>query len=294
MPEWRNSYLVAGVRVALTSSVGDPSEFLPPGIDGFASPGEPILCLALVADEVAQADPLKRFFPSKFRLRRREGDVAFEGVNGRSRLLGTISPQRDRGTLGLPSLGSPWRMEEEREAVEEALEAFMRACLQYHLLGSSGTLVHAAGVALEGEGYAFMGHTGAGKTTLTRGLPPGAVLGDDLVAVRMPPEGSARPVLYGTPWSGREGGRVAYGGLPLRAAFILHRGQPGGLSRLQPAEALADLAANSPRMGYAGEEEELLDVFSRMVTELPIYGLSLDLDEDVRSMLRGLGRSDAR
>lgn len=282
MSSWRSSYLVAGIRLEIVSSVGDASGFLPPNMRDFPPAGGADLTVELKEDERAQADPLKHFFPSKFVLTSRAGELLFEGINGRKRLLGNISTQRDRGELGLPRLDKPWRIVEEREVVEEALQAFLKACLQLRLLKEGGTLLHAAGVAFEGEGYAFAGHTRAGKTTLKRDFPPSAVLGDDLVAVR---EIGGKLLLFGTPWPGREGGTVAYGGLPLRAVFNLHPELPPGLRRMVPAEAVAELACNAPRLGYAGEEDELLAIFSSASAIAPIYKLSIRLGDDVPSWL---------
>jgi hypothetical protein len=143
--------------------------------------------------------------------------------------------------------------------------------------------MHAAGITREGDGFVFTGHTRAGKTTLSREFPTEAVLGDDLVAVREVRGGFA---LYGTPWPGREGGTTAYGGAPLRAVFNLHPELEAGLYRRSPAEALAELAANAPRLGYAGEESKLLAVFSSLAHTVPIYRLSLRLGDDVMPFLR--------
>jgi hypothetical protein len=239
---------------------------------------DPHLVVEFRHDELAQADPLKLFFPSKFILTAGSEGLAFEGVNGRKRRLGLINGSHDRGSIGLPRLDGPWRVEEEEKAVREALEAFVKACLQCRLLKEGGTMLHAAGLAYKGEGYAFAGHTRAGKTTLTRGLPAPMILGDDLLAVRM---AGAEPLLFGTPWPGREGGRVAYGGITLRAIFNLHPGPPLDVERMGAAEAVAELAANAPRLGYEGEEDELLEVFSSAVAQAPIYKLSLSMGDDV-------------
>jgi len=242
----------------------------------------PDLVLHIEEDERAQADPLKRFFPPSFRLRR-EGDKSwFERSDGHGGPLGSIEHGMRRAVLGLPLLARSWRLPEEEEAVREALQAFLKGCLQWLLLEGGGTLVHAAGVVLRGRGFAFAGHTRAGKTTLARIFPPEAVLGDDLVAVRREGEGFS---LYGTPWPGREKGRVDYGGAPLAAIFNLHPGLPEGLHPLTPAEAAAELAANAPRTGDPLEESKLLEVFSSLTTRVSIYRLSVRLGEDVMRYL---------
>lgn len=267
----------------IDSCAGDPSGFLPQPFAAFASPGEPDLTLALYLDDEATADPLRRFFPPKYALSGDADEFRFEGVNGRRRLLGTIRPRMGKASMDVPPLGGPWRIPEEREMVGRAVDAFVRACLQCLLLASGGTFLHAAAVAVEGEGYAFLGHTQAGKTTLTRDFPHEALLGDDLVAVR---KEEVKYTLYGTPWPGREGGAVGYGDVPLKTIFILHREIPHGVERMTPAEAVADMSSNAPRLGFPSEESALLQVLSSIGVTVPIYSLSVGLDFNVPSWLR--------
>lgn len=290
MLSWTNSYEICGLRLLIVSSAGDPSPFLPPQTEDFQSRGNPDLSIEFYEDDRAAADPLKYFFPPKFVLARQESGFAFIGINGRKRQLGTISSARDRGQMGVPRLDGVWRIAEERGFVEEALQGFVRACLQCRLLAAAGTFLHAAGIALDGNGYAFVGHTRAGKTTLSRHFPASHLLGDDLVAFRE----TERFMLFGTPWPGREGGRVGSGGVPLRAIFNLDRTGPKGLQRMQPAQAVAELAVNAPRLGHEGEEAELLGIFSSAALALPIYNLSLGLEDDVYTWLKAFNLEEER
>ncbi|MDY6794924.1 MAG: hypothetical protein SWK76_06550 [Actinomycetota bacterium] len=283
---WKAEHLIAGIKVEISSKAGDASGFLPTRMGHFAPrshTSHPDIVIALNHDEVVQADPLKHFFPSKFVLTSRGDELLFEGINGKKRLLAVINPREARGEMAVPSLRGPWRVVEEEEAVREAVQAFMLACLQLRLLDEGGTLLHAAGVVIEGEAYAFVGHTRAGKTTLVRSFHSSEVLGDDLVAVR---ELADRQRLFGTPWPGREGGKVAYGGLPLRAVFILHRELPPGLRYMSAAEAVAELAVDAPRLGHKGEESKLLENISRLADAVPIFKLSLRLEDDVAAWLK--------
>lgn len=243
------------------------------------------LVLRLVKDERAEGDPLKRFFPPSFRLRRGAEGMRFERVDGHGGPLGGIEHDMHRAFLGLPDLARGWRLPEEEEAVRETLQVFLKGCLQWLLLRDGGTLLHAAGVALRGSGLAFAGHTRAGKTTLARNFPPEVVLGDDLVALRREGRGFT---LYGTPWPGREGGKVAYGGVPLAAILSLHPELPPGLHAVTPAEAAAELMANAPRTGDPLEESKLLEILSSLTTGISIFRLSVRLGEDVMRYLEDL------
>ncbi|MBN2026748.1 MAG: hypothetical protein JW854_08335 [Actinobacteria bacterium] len=284
MSSWSSSYLVAGLRLDIVSTVGDVCSFLPSAMRDFAAPrqGSADITISFLADEEAQADPLRRFFPSQFNMESVAAGLSFDGREGKRKRLGFIHAGCAEAEMGLPPLERPWRIADEEEAVREAVQAFVRACLQCRLMEAGGTLMHAAGVDWEGSGFAFTGHTRAGKTTLSRDFPAEAVLGDDLVAVGRTPD---EIVLFGTPWPGREGGTVAYGGVPLRAVFHLHPELDPGLHPQSAGEALAELATNAPRLGYEGEESKLLGIFSSLVTAVPIYKLSLRLGDDVMPFL---------
>lgn len=280
--------MLAGFTITIRSAAGDPTAFLPETMPLFLLPegtGMPAdLVLLIEEDERAQADPLKRFFPPSFRLRLGEGKLWFERGDGRGEPLGCIERGKRRARLGLPLLARSWRLPQEEEAVREALQSFLKGCLQWQLLENGGTLLHAAGVVLRGRGFAFAGHTRAGKTTLAGNFPAEAVMGDDLVALRREGEGFS---LYGTPWPGREKGRVAYGGAPLAAVFNLHPGLSEGLHTIAPAQAAAELVANAPRTGEPSEENKLLEVFSSLTSRVSIYRLSLRLGDDAMRYLEG-------
>jgi hypothetical protein len=285
---WRSSFSICGLRLLITSSVGDPLPYLPSQMRDFAEAGEPELIIDFFEDERASADPLKHFFPPKFALAKEGPELAFLGINGKKRRLGVISGDRDSAGMGLPPLDQPWRISEEREFVQEAIQGFVRACLQSRLLAEGGTFLHGAGVLMQGKGYAFVGHTRAGKTTLSRRFPISNLLGDDLVAIR-----EARGFkLFGTPWPGREGGKVGPGGVPLVAVFNLDRERPKGLERIAAAEAVAEMAVNAPRLGHEGEEGELLAIFSSAALTVPIYNLSLRLEDDVYAWLQDFEKEE--
>lgn len=287
MLTWENNYCLAGFAVKMRSSVGDLTPLLPAAMSLFRCHGGTgaDLHVHLEQDDRADADPLKAFFPPAFRLRRDGEELLFEKSEGKGGSLGKITRGYRRAALFLPSLERSWRLPEEEGAVREALQAFLKGCLQWLLLERGGTLLHAAGVAVRGRGFVFAGHTRAGKTTMARNFPDEEVLGDDLVALRREEEGFA---LYGTPWPGREKGIVAYGGVPLVAVFNLHPEMPGGLYPQAPAEATAELMANAPRTGDLAEESKLLEILSSLTTSVSIFRLSMRLGEDVMRYLGSL------
>jgi hypothetical protein len=87
-----------------------------------------------------------------------------------------------------------------------------------------GLLLHACGVARQGRGLAFAGHSGAGKTTLGKlfeAAGGGRVLNDDTVAVTWR---GGLIHLWGTPWTHHGADLVRAEGCPLAAMFFIDHG----------------------------------------------------------------------
>lgn len=92
-----------------------------------------------------------------------------------------------------------------------------------------GINLHACGIEHDGEGYLFTGHSGRGKTTMSRLWEGrGAVLADERIILREHKDG--RIWIYGTPWHGLNP-RVSPQGVPLRAIFLLEH---AGKHRVEP------------------------------------------------------------
>jgi hypothetical protein len=115
-----------------------------------------------------------------------------------------------------------------------------QALLMYLLAAREGVIHHAAGFALEGRGYAFLGRSRAGKTTLSRlllGRPGWEPLSDDRVVVRRV---GAEYLLFGTPWPG-EAGLAVNASHPLGGLCFLRQGREHRLEPLTPREAMERL-----------------------------------------------------
>jgi hypothetical protein len=96
--------------------------------------------------------------------------------------------------------------------------------LVHWLARGRGIELHACGIVDEdGAGLLFVGHSGAGKTTIARLWleqdPRAVVLSDDRIVVRRRADG---PWIHGTPWHG-EAALASAAAVPLKAVFLLQQ-----------------------------------------------------------------------
>ena len=146
--------------------------------------------------------------------------------------------------------------------------------MMYALAHRGGVMLHAAGVGIEGRGYAFCGRSRAGKTTLSRQIAGAAEfvpLSDDRVVVRGVPGEHA---VYGTPWPGE--GQVAVNrAFPLAGLVFLARGPEHRLVRLSPGEALARILPVAAVPWFdPGPLAPILDYCGALVESVPCWELS--------------------
>ena len=126
------------------------------------------------------------------------------------------------------------------EAEPADIGYFLRVALAIQAFARGGMLFHTAGIVHGGQGYAFFGVSGSGKTTAARFSAPDAVLNDDLVLLW---PSAAGWQMHATPFGKRRGeARVAL----LRALLRLVKDQDVFLAPLSPGRALGELVANSP------------------------------------------------
>jgi hypothetical protein len=115
-----------------------------------------------------------------------------------------------------------------------------QALVMYLLASRAGAILHAAGFAAGGRGVAFLGRSGAGKTTVSRlllGRRGWQALSDDRVVVRAI---GGRHLLFGTPWPG-DAGIAQDASCPLAALCFLRQGAEHRLERLAPRQVLERL-----------------------------------------------------
>jgi hypothetical protein len=163
-----------------------------------------------------------------------------------------------------------------------------------HLLAAGrGVEVHACGVvAPNGQGYLFVGQSGAGKTTMARlwqkAKPDGGtggvmILSDDRIILRKIDE---TIWMYGTPWHG-EGEFSSPDRAPLKGVYLLRHGQSNKLVSLRPSDAAARLLACSfPPFYHSGGLDFTLGFFDQLVEAVPCHELCFTPDERVVALVR--------
>jgi hypothetical protein len=147
-------------------------------------------------------------------------------------------------------------------------------------------LLHAAGLVIEGHGLAFVGHSEAGKTTISRLLQDkGEILCDDRIILRRWPEGFK---VHGT-WSHGELPDVSPNSAPLRAVFLLEQAPENRLIRLEPREVVRALPQFVIKPLVTRDWwEQVLDTIGALARAVPVYRLRFDKSGRVWELLQEL------
>jgi hypothetical protein len=102
-------------------------------------------------------------------------------------------------------------------------------------------LLHAAVLSYEGNGYAFLGRSGTGKSTHTglwmKHVPQTKTVNGDKPILSYTND---EFIAYGTPWMGKSDigcNRIA----PIRAVYVLQRGEQNGARKISPGVVLKQL-----------------------------------------------------
>jgi hypothetical protein len=138
-----------------------------------------------------------------------------------------------------------------------------------------------------GQGFLFVGHSGAGKSTIVIQLKEeGEILCDDRMIVRRWPECFH---IHGT-WSHGDVPTVSPASAPLRAIFLLEQAPH---NRLIPIMERKEIVRRLPffvikPLVTADWWEKTLDLVGQMAHEVPVYRLQFDRSGQVGKILRSL------
>ena len=155
-----------------------------------------------------------------------------------------------------------------------------------------GCYMHSSGAILDGQGLLFVGHSEAGKSTISRMLQDHVeVLCDDRNIVRRQPDGFW---VYGT-WSHGEWPVVSASSAPLRAILFLEKAPENRIEALGDRREIVRrlLACLIKPLETTDWWEKSFDVVEQMAREVPCYTLRFDKSGQVVEVLKRLVESGA-
>ena len=154
------------------------------------------------------------------------------------------------------------------------------------LADRQGFYLHSSGVALNGQGALFVGHSGAGKTTILRLLAgQGEALGEDRNIVR---RWAAGWQVYGT-WNNCKGQAVASAGsAPLRGVLFLEKAAENRLVRLSDRVEIARrlLGCLIRPLETTDWWDKTLAAVNQLTRDVPCYVMHFDGSGTVVEALR--------
>lgn len=146
------------------------------------------------------------------------------------------------------------------------------------LADRQAVLMHSAGLILNGQGLLFVGHSGAGKSTIVKLLRAyGQILCDDRVIVRKWPDGFH---IHGT-WSHGEIPEISNAEAPLKAIFFLHKAKWCSTEPVQDKrQIMKEFLFRTSRPLVTREWlEQTIPTLASLASQVPIYQLSFTKDE---------------
>ena len=153
------------------------------------------------------------------------------------------------------------------------------------LADRDGCYLHSDGVNMDGKGFLFVGHSGAGKSTIARQLADKSeILCDDRMIVRKWADGWR---IHGN-WSHGTMPLVSAGDAPISAVFFLEQADE---NRIVPVESR--MAAISMLLGCLIKPlttndwwEKMLSLITDLAREVPCYRLRFDRSGGVVEMMQ--------
>lgn len=167
------------------------------------------------------------------------------------------------------------------EAFHGSLSNLLRLLVGLGLGSGASLLFHSCLVSIGERGVLFLGHSGAGKSTVGRlAIEAGLVVAsDDLNAVDL--EVVPRPHGRAFPWSGTFGPRswAPLRAYPLHAAFFLEKAMENALLPMSGAEAFARLGSCAPFINTESRlYPRLFEQLERLVERVPVKRLRFRKD----------------
>lgn len=141
-------------------------------------------------------------------------------------------------------------------------------------------LLHAAVLCHNGEGYAFLGKSGAGKSTHT-GLWLRYVDGAEIVNGDKPvlEYRDGQFIAYGTPWLGKEG-LGCKKSVPIKAVCFIEQAKENSIVRLSAREFTERIFSQLLMPTEEIAVTKTLELCDKFVTSVPAFLLKCDISEE--------------
>lgn len=155
------------------------------------------------------------------------------------------------------------------------------------LADRQGCMFHSSGVVLDGKGFLFVGHSGAGKSTMVKMLYEKAeILCDERIIARKVQDGFR---IYGT-WTHGEVPIFSSSSAPLRAVLFLKQARENRITPIHDkAHAIARLGACAFKPLATGDWwKKTLSFMEELIAKVPCFQLEFDQSGDVIKLLQKL------
>lgn len=142
-------------------------------------------------------------------------------------------------------------------------------------------IMHASVIEVDGEGYAFLAHSGTGKTTQTRLWlehfgDRARVINGDKPLIRLTEEGKF--VAHGTPWCGKEG-MGCNASVPLKALFLLERAPEPSCEKASEEYSIDRIFHQLLMPENPEQMMQLLAMVDRLIETVPCYCLRCEMTD---------------
>ena len=157
------------------------------------------------------------------------------------------------------------------------------AVLGHKLIDLNACYFHCSSFIYKNKGFVFLGHSGAGKSTMIKLMREHVqILCDETNIIRRENDGYK---VYGT-WNHGELPDVTADNAPIAGIFVLNQDKVNALRPMRKIEAVAQLIARVFKTIYTEElwQKQLL-FFEKLVEEVPFYELSFDRSGKVKEVL---------
>ena len=180
---------------------------------------------------------------------------------------------------------TPEEIEQERSSqTYEFTDGYLETVCLYRklaleMLHHDVFVMHASVIEVDGKGYAFLAHSGTGKTTQTRLWLEhfgnrARVINGDKPLIRLDADGSF--IAYGTPWCGKEG-MGCNASVPLKALYLLERAPEPSCEWASQEYSVDRLFHQMLMPERADQMVQLLDMVDKLMETVPCYRLRCDM-----------------